>query len=138
MATKYADRAFLAINGAPLVDVQSADLKQNFNRRQVKSMTPDQRDRGYVEGNLDVDVSCVLAVQNLLASPKLEEIDYQANNVSINFIVGADQYTVNSLFLKDVDENASGVGEEVKKTFNFGALNVVDNVGNSVLFNLSL
>lgn len=134
MATKYADRGFISVNGRPIIDVQSISLKQNFNAKQVKSMTPDGFDRGYVEGNVDVDVSCVTAVENLLASAKLEEIDYQANSVSLTAIFGADQYTVQSLFIKDVDESAPGVGEEVKKTFNFGALKVVDAVGNSVLF----
>jgi hypothetical protein len=138
MSTKYADRAFVAINGTPIIDVQSASVKQNFNARQVKSMTPDGFDRGFVKGNVDVDVNMVLAVENLLSSPKLEEIDYEANNVSLNFVCGADQYTVQNLFNKDVDQTASGVGEEVKKTFNFGALKVVDAVGNSVLFNLAL
>lgn len=134
MAAKYADRGFIAVNGVPVIDVQSISVKQNFNAKQVKSMTPDGFDRGFVEGNVDVDVNFVIAVENLLASPKLESIDFQANNVSLNAVFGVDQYTVQGLFRKDVDEAASGVGEEVKKTFNFGALKVVDAVGNSVLF----
>ena len=134
MATKYADRGFISVNGRPLIDVQSISVKQNFNAKQVKSMTPDGFDRGYVEGNVDVDVNFVIAVENLLASPKLESIDFQANNVSLSAVFGADQYTVQNLFVKDVDQSAPGVGEEVKKTFNFGALKVVDAVGNSVLF----
>lgn len=134
MATKYADRGFIAVNGVPVIDVQSISVKQNFNAKQVKSMTPDGFDRGYVEGNVDTDVNFVVAVENLLASPKLESIDFQANNVSLSAVFGADQYTVQGLFRKDVDQSAPGVGEEVKKTFNFGALKVVDAVGNSVLF----
>lgn len=134
MATKYADRGFIAVNGVPVIDVQSISVKQNFNAKQVKSMTPDGFDRGYVEGNVDTDVNFVVAVENLLASPKLESIDFQANNVSLSAVFGADQYTVQNLFRKDVDQSAPGVGEEVKKTFNFGALKVVDAVGNSVLF----
>src|SRR5258708_37579723 len=100
MATKYADRGFIAVNGVPLIDVQSISVKQNFNAKQVKSMTPDGFDRGYVEGNPDIDVNFVLAVENLLASPKLEAIDFQANNVSLNAVFGADQYTVQNLFRK--------------------------------------
>jgi hypothetical protein len=134
MATKYADRGFISVNGVPVIDVQSISLKQNFNAKQVKSMTPDGFDRGYVEGNVDNDVNFVTAVENLLASAKIEEIDFQANNVSLTAIFGADQYTVQGLFMKDVDQSAPGVGEEVKKTFNMGALKVVDAVGNSVLF----
>lgn len=138
MAMKYADRAFVSVNGNNILDLQSSSLKQNKNARQVKSMTPDGFDRGFVQGNVDCDISAVVAVENLLASPKLEDIDYSANDVAITYICGADQYTAKGVFLKDVDMSASGVGEEVKKTFNFGALQVIDAVGNSALFSISL
>ena len=35
-------------------------------------------------------------------------------------------------------DNAGGIGDEVKTTFNFGALRLQDAVGNSSLFNLVL
>ena len=79
-----------------------------------------------------------MAVQNQLARPKLEAIDYENNDVQITFLVGADQYVATGLFLKDVEDAAGGVGDEVKTTFNFSALKVQDAVGNSVLFNLAL
>lgn len=138
MSTKYADRAFLSINGARLADVQSASLKQTKNARAVPTMTPDGWNRGYVQGNTDIDVTLTLAVQNQLSRPKLEAIDYENNDVSLTFIVGADQYVVTGLFPKDIQDNAGGVGDEVKTTFNFGGLKVTDAVGNSTLFNLSL
>ncbi len=83
MTTKYADRAFLSMNGARIADVQSASLKQNQNAKAVGTMTPDG-------------------------------------------------------FNKDVEDNSGGVGEEVKTTFNFGALRLQDAVGNSSLFNIQL
>ena len=138
MSTRYADRAFVSINGARLVDVQSASLKQNKNARAVPSMTPDGFNRGYVQGNRDIDVTLTLAVQNQLARPKLENIDYENNDVQLTFIVGSDQYIATGLFLKDTEDNAGGVGDEVKNTMNFGALRVQDAVGNSSLFNLEL
>lgn len=138
MATKYADRAFLSINGARLADVQSASLKQNKNARVVPSMTPDGFNRGFVQGNTDFDVTFTLAVLNQLARPKLESIDYENNDVQLTFVVGADQYVATGLFNKDSEDNAGGVGDEVKTTFNFGALRLTDAVGNSVLFNLEL
>jgi len=138
MATKYADRAFLSINGARLSDIQSASLKQNKNARVVPSMTPDGFNRGFVQGNTDIDVTLQLAVQNLLSRPKLEAIDYENNDVQLTFVVGADQYICTGLFLKDTDDNAGGIGDEVKTTFNFGALRVTDGVGNSSLFNIEL
>lgn len=138
MTTKYADRAFLSINGAPLVDLQTASLKQNHNRKIVASMTPDRFNRGFVEGNMEIDVALTIAVQNQLARPKIETIDFENNDVQLTFVVGADQYVATGLFLKDNDDNAAGVGQEVKTTFNFGAVKLTDATGNSSLFNLSL
>lgn len=138
MATKYADRAFLSVNGSTLVDVQSASLKQNQNAKVVPSMTPDGFNRGFVQGNKDIDITFALALENQLSRPKLEAIDYEANDVQMTFRCGAELFVATSLFNKDVEDNAGGVGEEVKTTFNFGALKLVDSVGNSVLFNIGL
>lgn len=138
MATKYADRAFISVNGARLADIQSASLKQNKNAKAVPSMTPDGFNRGFVQGNTDIDISLQIAVQNQLARPKLEAIDYENNDVQLTFVVGADQFVATGLFLKDVDDNAGGVGDEVKTSFNLGALRVTDGVGNSALFNIEL
>lgn len=138
MATKYADRAFISINGARLADIQSASLKQNRNARVVPSMTPDGFNRGFVQGNTDIDITLTVAVQNALARPKLEGINYETNDVQLTFIAGAEQFVATGLFLKDLDDNAGGIGDEVKTTFNFGALKLTDGVGNSTLFNLEL
>jgi hypothetical protein len=138
VTTKYADRAFISVNGAVIADVQSASLKQNRNARVVPTMTPDGWNRGFVQGNTDVDITVGIAVQNALASPKLEGINYEDNDVQLTFVCGADQYVATGLFNKDSEMNAGGVGDEVKKTFNFGAIKVTDAVGNSVLFDLSL
>ncbi len=137
MATKFADRAFISINGAGILDVQSAQLRQNKNARPVPAMTRDGFNPGFVQGNNEIDVTVQLAVRNDSPRPKLEAIDFEANDVQLTFVVGSEQYVVTGLFLKDVDDNAGGVGDEVKTTFNFGALKVTDLVGNGVLFNLA-
>jgi hypothetical protein len=138
MATRYADRAFISLNGVRLADVQSASLKQDHTRRVVPSMTQDGFNRGFVQGNRNIDIDLTVAVQNQLGRPKLETIDYEANDVQLTFIVGADSYTATGLFLKTNDDNSGGVGDEVKATFSFAALRLTDNVGNSVLFNIGL
>lgn len=138
MTTKYADRAFLSINGAPIADVASANLKQNHNAKVVPTMTPDGFNRGYVQGNRDIDITLTLEVQNQLSRPKMEEIDYENNSVQLTFVFGADQLVATGLFLKDNDDSAGGVGESVKSTFNFGALRLSDAVGNSSLFDIQL
>ncbi len=137
MSTKYADRAFVSVNGARLVDLQSASLKQNFNAKAVKSMTNDGFNRGFVQGNRDIDISLGTATQNKQARAKLEAIDYENNDVQITYIVGADQFVATGVFIKDVEDNAGGVGDEVKGSFNLGALKLTDAVGNSALFNIS-
>ena len=101
-------------------------------------MTNDRFNRGFVEGNKDIDITLSIAVQNGLGRAKLEAIDYATNDVQLTFVVGSDQYIATGLFLKDNDDNAGGVGDEVKSSFNFGALKLVDSVGNSSLFSLSL
>lgn len=138
MSVKYADRAFITVNGTRLADLQTATLRRNANARPVPSMTRDGRNRGFVQGNTDFDITCTIAVQNTLASPKIEDIDFETNDIGIQFECGADVYNARGVFLKDGDQTAGGIGDEVKKTWNFGALNLVDSVGNSALFNISL
>lgn len=138
MATKYADRAFISVNGARIADIQSASLKQNKNARVVPTMTDDGWNRGFVQGNTDVDITLTIALQNQLARPKLESIDYETNDVQLTFVCGAEQFVAIGLFNKDTEDNAGGVGDEVKSTFNFGAIRVTDAMGNSALFDLSL
>lgn len=138
MSVKYADRAFISVNGTRISDIQSASLKQNKNARVVPSMTPDGFNRGFVQGNTDIDITFSLAVQNQLARPKLEAIDYESSDVQITFQCGADQYVCTGVFLKDVEDNAGGIGDEVKASYNAGAIKIQDAVGNSVLFNLEL
>lgn len=138
MGMKYADRAFISLNGARIADLIRADLRRNFNARAVPTMTRDGFNAGYVQGNMDIDLTIEIAVQNQLARPKLEAIDFENNDVQVTFIAGNDQFVATGIFPKDVGDNAGGVGDEVKTTFNFGALKLTDAVGNSALFNLSL
>lgn len=130
MSTVYADRAFISVNGAPMIDVQSASLKRNFNAKAVPSMTPDNFNRGFVQGNTDIDIDLEVAVQNALASPKLESLPFKTADIALTFVCGADQYVATGLFMKTTDQNASGIGSEVKKSFAMGALKLVDSVGN--------
>lgn len=134
----YADRAFISVNGKRMIDLQSSSLKQNFNARPVPSMTPNRRNRGYVKGNADFDIMVQIAIEQELARPKLEGIDFDQNDIQITYQVGADQYVAKGVFIKDAEDNAGSIGDEAKTTFNFGALDLVDAIGNSVLFDISL
>lgn len=128
----------MSINGAKIADLQTANMNRNFNANEVKSMTPDGFNRGFVEGNLTCDIDFEVAIQNTLATPKIEALPFASADVAITWVCGADQYVASGLFRKTAKDSASGIGQEAKKSWTFGALKVIDAVGNSVLFNLSL
>lgn len=138
MSQLYADRAFLAMNGVEFQDVQTASLEMVFNAKAVNTMTRKPWNKGFVQGNTDINLDFTLAVQNALGTPKVDQLDYVGNNVSLNFQCGADIYTANNLFIKNAKMDASGIGDESKKTAQFGALSLVDSVGNSALFVTSI
>lgn len=129
MSQMYADRIFVAVNGFEMIDVQSVQSKHNFNRKAVSTMSRNRRNRGHVQGNLEINLTIQVAVQNLVARPKFDSIDYEANDVAITCIFGAEQFTYLGCFLQDNDDNGSGVGNEVTASFNFGALDYKDPIG---------
>lgn len=137
MGALYADRVFLSINGVEIADVESASLKQSDGTKTVPTMTRNRRNKGFVKGNREIDINVGIAVQNKLGSPKLESIDYENNDVALTFECGGDRYTAVGLDLADVSQDASGVGSEAKKTFALKALDLIDQVGNSSLFDIS-
>ena len=138
MSQLYIDRGFLNFNGVELQDIVNITVSRNAGSKVVPTMTRNRRNKGFTMGNLEIKLAFGLAVQNKLATPKLEDIDYEANNISVTFEHGGDRYTVTGLFYVDDNQAASGVGSEGKKDFNFLALDIIDQVGNSALFNLGL
>ena len=135
---QYADRAFLSMNNAKIADLQSMNLNSNYNAKPVPNMTADGYNTGFVQGNHDIDIDFEVAIENALASPKPEEIDFSANSVQLNIVVGADQYVAQGLFRKTAKTSTPGIGQEAKKSWTFGALLLTDLAGNSILFPLSL
>ncbi len=139
MAVVYADRAFLAVNGVNVVDLQSSSLRQNFNSRPVDTMTPDKFNRGFVQGNTHIDIGMNLAVQKSLARAKIDQIDFEANDIAIHYFVGADEFIATGCFKKDASDDSSGVGSESKFSINLGATKLTDAVGNAAeLFDIQL
>jgi hypothetical protein len=138
MGTLYTDRGFISVNGVEVLDIESITVRTSDNTKYVPTMTQNRRYKGTVKGNRDINVNFVVAVQNTLGTPKLESIDYQANDVALTFAHGADRYTLTGLDFVDDEQAAPAVGAEGKKTFNMLATDVVDQVGNSALFSLGL
>lgn len=137
MGVLYSDRGFLSMNGVEFVDVESITMRVADGTKYVPTMTRNRRHKGVVKGNRDINVNLAVAVQNKLGSPKLEAIDYEANDVACTFEHGGDRYTLTGGALVDIEQSASGVGAEGKKTFNMLFTDIIDQVGNSALFKLS-
>lgn len=138
MGVLFADRGFISLNGVEVLDVESIEVRKNQNTKYVPTMTRNRRYKGTVKGNLDLNVNFAVAVQNRLATPKIEFIDFEANDVALTFEHGADRYTLVGGDIVDDAQSAGGVGSEGKKTFNMLFTDVIDQVGNSALFTLNL
>jgi hypothetical protein len=134
----YADRGFISVNGVEVLDVESITVKVSDNTKYVPTMTRNRRYKGVVKGNRDINISLAVAVQNALGSPKLESIDYANNSVALTFEHGADRYTITNVDFVDDEQTAGGVGSEGKKSFNMLGQDIIDQVGNSALFQTSL
>jgi len=136
MAMLYANRGYISINNQRLVDVSRIELKVNRNARAVNSMTPDGYNTGFTQGQYELDMTFEISVENELSSPKLEMIDWASVSGQLTAAFGdnSDVWTLTGLFIKDATTSAPAPGEPVTKTYNFGALKILDQVGNSSLF----
>lgn len=136
MSQIYADRGFISVNGVELIDVENITIKFNDGTKPVPTMTRNRRNKGFVKGNRECTASFSIAVQNKLSTPKIENVDFENLDAALTFEHGADRYSMISLDFADGDQSASGVGSEGKKTFNMVGTDIVDQVGNSALFQL--
>jgi len=138
MGTIFADRGFISVNGVEVLDVENISAKLTDGTKPVPTMTRNRRTKGFVKGNREFTLNFSVAVQNKLGSPKIEEIDFENNDVQLTFEQGSDRYTYVNLDHADTEQSASGVGAEGKKVWNMVATDRIDQVGNSALFPTSL
>ncbi len=138
MALAYADRGFISINGVQVIDVQGIHMDVDDGTKYVETMTNDRTQSGVVKGNRKVSVHIDIAVQGVLGTPKIEDIDYQNNDVALTYAQGGDRYSVHGLDHVKMSQSAPGVGQEGKKGWDFIGLKKVDQVGNSDLFSSGL
>lgn len=137
MGNLYADRGFISVNGVEVLDIENITVGINDGTKFVPGMTRNRRPPGKVKGNREVDIKFTVAVQQSLATPKLENLDF-TKNVALTFEHGGDRYTCPGLDHADTNQGASGVGTEGKKDFHMLADDIVDQIGNSALFSLAL
>lgn len=136
MALLYANRGFISVNNQKLIDVKSIELKLNRNAKAVPSMTVDGFNTGITLGNWEIDFSFEIAVEDQLSSPKLELIDWSTVSGQLTAAFGnaSDLWTLANIFNKDMTTRSPAPGDEVTKSWNFGALKMLDGAGNSSLF----
>lgn len=134
----FADRGFLFVNGVETLDLENITSKLTDGTKAVQTFTRNRRVKGFVKGNREFTLSFAIAVQQKLGSPKIEDIDFDNNDVQITFEHGSDRYTHTGVNHVDSDQSASGVGTEGKKTWNMVAVDRIDQTGNSALFPTSL
>src|SRR6202035_3714290 len=135
MGVLFIDRMFVSMNGVEFLDIESANIKLSDGTKFVPTMTRNRRHKGTVKGNRDINGQVVIAVQSTLGTPKIEDIDFNSQSVAVTVEHGGDRYTLTGVDFVDMEQGASGVGTEGKKTFNLLATDIVDQVGNSALFN---
>lgn len=136
MSQIYVDRMFLNFNGVELQDLTDVDLSISDGTKVVPTFSRNRRNKGTVKGNRDIKLRFTLAVQTSLASPKIEDINFESGLYSIGCEHGGDRYLLKDVDYVDNNQTASGVGSEGKKAFNMVAMDIVDQKGDSALFKL--
>lgn len=137
-AAVYADRAFVSFQGIELINIQRSSLRQDFGGKAVESMTPDRFNRGFLLGNRKITIGLTLAVEQTLARPKIDGIDFTAQDYAITYVVGANLWVATGLFPIDATDDSGGVGAESTFAINLGATRFTDAVGNPITFGVVL
>lgn len=135
MAKIFADRAFLAINGFEILELENLDWTFNPNLTRVETMTRTRRSAGFRKGNKAVSLVLTLAQENDKAQINLA-LKNPANKATVVVEQGGDKYTFVDVEQGEMTGTAN-VGNATK-TLNLEALDFIDERGNSRLGDLSL
>ena len=132
MGSKFADRAFISLNGIEVLDVQSARLSFNKSRQRVSTMTRNGQDAGFVEGNQAPEAQFSVAIRKLKGLPPLQSIDFGTNSVALVFEVGGNFFLVTDGWIEGPEIDASRVGGEATASYTFHGLALIDQHGSNV------
>lgn len=135
MAKLFADRAFVAINGFEILELENLDYTASENLTRVETMTRSRRSAGFRKGNKAVNLVLTLATEKDKAQINLALKD-PANVASVVVEQGGDKYSFIDVEQSELSGTAA-VGNATK-TLNLEALDFVDEKGNSRLSDLSL
>ena len=127
--SKFADRAFVSINGVEALYLKSASVSVNENLSRADHMTRNYRSSGFKQGNKHIQVSLEKDIKWNQAQIDLSIVDPNAE-VNLVFVCGGERYTVKSLRQSDMSMNGS-VGD-ASKSANYEALDIINENGDSV------
>lgn len=135
MAQLFADRAFVAINGFEVLEVENVDWTFNPNLTRVETMTRNRRSAGFRKGNKAVSLVLTLATKIDVSQINLA-LKNESDQVTVSVEQGGDTFTFVDVEQGEMSGTAS-VGNATK-TLNLEALDFVDENGNSRLGDLGL
>lgn len=131
----FADRMFVALNGFEVLHAKSGSVKRTQNLQRVSTMTRNLRDAGYRRGNLAIQITLELDIEQKSAQidPALGSDD---TDISIVAECGGERYICKGV--KEADMELSGSVGEGTKRFTFEALDITNENGTSVNVDISL
>lgn len=132
---KFADRAFVVVNGFEVAFLKSASVNVNLGLSRADHMTRDYRSSGFKHGNKQIQVSLEKDIEFNRAQIDLSIAD-QSAEVNLVFICGGERFTVKDLAQSDWSINGS-VGD-ASKSSSYEAIDIVNENGESVNVNISL
>lgn len=137
MTDKFADRAFVTINGYEWQFLKTAKASIDDAVTLVDTMSRDYRSAGTKNGNKKYDLTLECEIPALQAQLDANIAD-PGSNVNAVFECGGERYTFHNVFRKSV--NMSGSVGDASKSLDFGALDCTNENGASVdtLLNIAL
>lgn len=130
----FADRAFVTINGYEAMFLKTASVRRNQNLSRADHMTRNGRSSGYKYGNMHVQIS--LGMDIAKDKPQFDTALNKSAEINVVFECGSERYTAKGLAESDMSMNGS-VGDAGKE-FNYEALDLVNENGESVNVDISL
>lgn len=134
MASFFADRGFITLNGVPFTDqgnIKSVMVNINENLSDVPGMTTDRSTPGFIRGNTTVSATVEIFIPNQGNTvPNFSALDYEANNFALVLVASSGAYNgkyagktyiLNNIAYDGGSSGFSGVGQAGTITSNFKA-----------------
>jgi hypothetical protein len=134
-AKRFADRAFIEINGFDPIYLKTANMSRTQNLTRASHMTRNRRDSGFKQGNLGVKVSLSLDIPSDRAILDIGLAD-PTKDVNLVFEAGGERYSCKDG--AESDMTLHGAVGDAGKDINLEFLDCVNENGSSVNTDFSL